>query len=50
MFVVMTFIFPYFSRDEITLRKILIGIPIWIIGGLLFGYSQRKNFNKKEEN
>lgn len=48
MFIIMTFVFPFFSGENITLKKTLIGIPIWFIGGLVFGYSQRKNFEKKE--
>ncbi len=28
---------PLLFRDEITLKKLLIGIPVWISGGLLFG-------------
>lgn len=48
MFIFMCFVWPLISGEEITLKKILIGIPIWTIAGLLFGYSQRNNLEKKE--
>ncbi|MGB1042162.1 MAG: hypothetical protein ACPGU6_02115 [Tenacibaculum sp.] len=48
MFVIMTFIWPLIKGEEITLQSILIGIPIWIIGGLFFGFSMRKRLEEKE--
>lgn len=38
MYVVMTFIVPLIRAEEITTRQILTAIPIWLIGGLIFGY------------
>ncbi|MCX8020478.1 MAG: hypothetical protein N2747_08305 [Chitinophagaceae bacterium] len=38
MYVFMILIFPLIEGEEITLRKILLGIPLWTIGGLIFGY------------
>lgn len=50
MYVMMTLIWPYVDGEKMTFRKVLIGIPIWLISGLLFGYFQRNNFKNKEEN
>lgn len=47
MFVMMTFIFPLIDGREITMVDILIGVPVWAIGGLLFGYSMKYFSNKK---
>lgn len=47
MFVFMVFVFPWFSGEEITMAKILIGIPVWTLGGLGFGYSMKKWSGKK---
>lgn len=41
MFVIMTFLFPLIMGEKITLLKIAIGIPVWTIGGLGFGYSMK---------
>jgi hypothetical protein len=38
MYVLTTFMFPLITGQKITLGKVLIGIPIWTIGGLGFGY------------
>lgn len=37
MFVIMVFLFPWITGDEITWKRILIGIPVWAMGGLVFG-------------
>lgn len=42
MFVTMTFIWPLINGEEITVKSVIIGIPIWLIGGLFFGYFMRK--------
>ncbi len=44
MYVLVTFIFPIVGIDDspITLRKSLISVPIWLIGGLLFGFMMNK--------
>lgn len=55
MFVFMTIVFPLSQGEEITLLKTLIGIPVWIIASLLFGYTmkllmgnpQKKKINNK---
>ncbi|MDD3078811.1 MAG: hypothetical protein PHH37_06875 [Paludibacter sp.] len=48
MFILMTIINPLITGEEITLTMILIGIPIWTIAGLGFGYTMKYlNFTKK---
>lgn len=44
MYVLMTFIVPITGVDDspITLRKSLISIPVWLLGGLLFGFVMQK--------
>ncbi|MFA8433392.1 MAG: hypothetical protein ACEPOZ_02645 [Marinifilaceae bacterium] len=41
MFLVMTFIFPFFEGEEITLDSVLIAIPFWTIAGFGFGYAMK---------
>lgn len=41
MFVIMTFIYPWFEGNSITMQDILIAIPVWTIGGLGFGFSMK---------
>ena len=48
MFFLMTFIFPYFNDEIITLKKIGIAFPFWMLGGLLFGYSMDRWMPKKK--
>ncbi|WNW00670.1 hypothetical protein RRF68_06560 [Tenacibaculum sp. HL-MS23] len=50
MFVIMTFVWPYFDNEKVTLKDVLIGIPFWLIAGLIFGWTQRKNLKEKKEN
>ena len=54
MFLIMTFGFPYFDGQEITLKSILIGLIIWTVAGLAFGYTMKifmnKTMNKKGKN
>ncbi|WP_121665297.1 hypothetical protein [Mesonia aquimarina] len=47
MFVFMTFIFPLINGSEITWLSVLIAIPIWIIGGLAFGFWTKKILGKR---
>lgn len=46
MFLMMNIVFPLWDKKDITLKNILIGIPFWTIGGLIFGYVSRKKDNK----
>ena len=54
MFIIMSFVFPYFYDQEITLKSISLGAVIWTIAGLLFGYTMKifmnKAINKKVKN
>lgn len=53
MFICSSLLFPLIDGEGITIKRLLIGIPIWIIGGLLFGYSIKKiagNRNTKQSN
>jgi hypothetical protein len=44
----MTFIHPLIAQHEITQKSILIGIPLWLIGGLGWGYTMKIVLNKGE--
>ncbi|TXD49580.1 hypothetical protein [Polaribacter sp. IC063] len=54
MFIVISILFPYFENQEITLKNILIGLVLWTIAGLVFGYTMKifmnKSINKKGKN
>ncbi len=47
MFLLMEIITPLIKGLEITTSRILISIPIWFLGGLLWGYVMHKWMNKK---
>lgn len=47
MFVIMTFVWPYFDGEEITLKKTLISLVIWTIASFAFGWSMRHNHKEK---
>lgn len=40
-------VFPLFDGTEIVLTKVLVSIPFWLLGGLIFGYVSRKKEPKK---
>ena len=46
MYISMIIIFPLMKGEEITLRRLLIGIPFWHIGGLGWGYLMKRWMNK----
>jgi hypothetical protein len=54
MFLVGSIGFPYFNGQEITWKSVLVGIVIWTIGGLGFGYTMKfiwkKTNNKNGKN
>ena len=50
MFLFMTFLFPFFMGQNITLKSKLFGLIIWTIGGLVFGYIMKLIMNKKGGN
>lgn len=41
MYVVMVLIYPYFAGEIITMKNMMIGVPIYLIGGLCFGYTTK---------
>lgn len=43
----MTIIFPLITQKEITQKSLLIGIPLWTICGLGWGYTMKVWMNKK---
>ncbi len=43
----MVLIFPLIKGKEISLESIAIGIPLWMIGGLSWGYTMKLWINKK---
>jgi hypothetical protein len=47
MFVFMEVIFPLIDGEEYKLSKFLIGIAIWTIAGLLFGFVMKKVFSSQ---
>lgn len=47
MYVVMMIIFPLIEGEKITQQNLLIGIPIWLIAGLGWGYFMKFWMNKK---
>ena len=47
MFTTMTFIIPFCSGKEITIISVLVAIPVWTIGGLIFGYIVKRISRKQ---
>jgi hypothetical protein len=48
MFLMMNVIFPLFDKKEVGMQEMLISFPLWLMGGLLFGYVSRgKNTSNK---
>lgn len=41
MFIMMAIIYPLVTHQEITLRSLLISVPLWLIGGLGWGYTMK---------
>ena len=42
MYLFTTFLFPCLNGEAIETKKILVGIPIWIMAGLIFGFTVKK--------
>lgn len=38
LYILTMVVFPLFDHERFTLTKILLGIPLWIITGLIIGY------------
>ena len=47
MYVFMTFLSPFITNDTITLQRVLIGVPIWLIAGLTYGFAMKTLAKKK---
>jgi hypothetical protein len=47
MYLIMIIVFPWIDGEEITQRKLLIGIPFWLIGGLGWGYIMKVWMKRK---
>ena len=47
MYVTMTIIFPLIEQKEVTQKSLLIGLPLWLICGLGWGYTMKVWMNKK---
>lgn len=43
MFVLMTLVYPYFTDEVITTKKVVVGLVLWVFGGLAFGWATKKN-------
>jgi len=51
MYISMTMLFPLIEGESLTQKKLLIGIPLWIIGGFGYGYMIKGFFpNEKLKN
>ena len=49
MYVFMVVIFPLIKGENITQKELLIGIPVWIVGGgLFFGYTMKRVNGKRK--
>ncbi len=49
MFVMMNIVFPLIDGKGIVLNSLLLGIPVWLVGGLIFGYVSQGRKPKKQE-
>lgn len=49
MFLMLSVIFPYFTKEEINQKSLLIGIVTWTIGGLLYGYTMKIYYRKRNK-
>ncbi|WP_055432461.1 hypothetical protein [Candidatus Symbiothrix dinenymphae] len=51
MYLSITFLLPLLRGENITLAGVIIGIPLWLMGGLFWGYSMNNlnNLHKTDE-
>ena len=47
MALVINILFPLFDGTEIVPLKVLVSIPFWLVGGLIFGYVSSKKESKQ---
>ena len=50
MFVIMSIGFPFIDGQEITWKSLILGLVMWTIGGLAFGYIMKLFINKGTNN
>lgn len=50
MFLLGAIAIPYFFHEPITRKSVLIGFPIWLLGGLGYGFTMKKYFERKHLN
>ncbi len=49
MYVFNVILLPLLSyTDKITTRKLLVGIPVWLIGGLVYGLVMKFYYDRKK--
>jgi hypothetical protein len=48
MFTAMEILYPLIAGHELTLRTLLIGIPLWLLGGPGWGYTMKIVMNRSE--
>ncbi len=46
MFVIMTIIWPLIDGEGINMKRIIVGLIIWTLGGLAFGWTMKGNFKE----
>jgi len=44
----MVILFPFIKGENITQKGLLIGIPVWTVGGFLFGYTMKRILGKRK--
>lgn len=47
MFVLMSLLFPLVMGNGLSFRSVMVSIPLWMLGGLGYGYSMHLFFRKK---
>jgi hypothetical protein len=47
LYILTMVVFPLFDHERFTLTKILLGIPLWIVVGLIIGYLLKGNKKDK---
>lgn len=47
MYALVNFVIPLVSQQPVTTKAMLIGIPIWLLGGLAYGYTMRTWMNRR---
>jgi hypothetical protein len=49
MYILNMVVFPLTDGKSLALTKLLLGIPIWIIAGLLYGYTNKLIYRRKHK-